>query len=95
VVPSIERGNRANGGCDRSTGDAYSSMAPDPTSDVFGGPCTPILCFVFPFRLTRLITDRYFCHFIHVPIIIGQIVKSERETNNTLIHAKHRIVKDK
>jgi hypothetical protein len=33
-------------------------------SDVFGGPCTPILWFVFPFRLTRLITDRYFCHFI-------------------------------
>jgi hypothetical protein len=26
-----------------ATGDAYSSMAPDPTSDTFGGPCTPIL----------------------------------------------------
>jgi hypothetical protein len=51
-------------GCDRSTGDAYSSMAPDPTSDIFGGPCTPILWCVFPFRLTRLITDRYFCHFL-------------------------------
>jgi hypothetical protein len=41
VVPSIERGNRAHGGCDRSAGNAYSSMARDPTSDVFGGPCTP------------------------------------------------------
>jgi hypothetical protein len=64
VVPSIERGNMAHGGCDRSTGDVYSSMAPDPTSNIFGGPCTPILWFVFPFRLTRLITDRYICHFI-------------------------------
>jgi hypothetical protein len=35
--------NRAHGGCDRSTGDAYSSMAPDPTSDIFRGPCAPIL----------------------------------------------------
>jgi hypothetical protein len=26
--------------------------------------CTPILWFVFPLRLMRLITDRYFCHFI-------------------------------
>jgi hypothetical protein len=43
VVPFIERGNRAHGGCDRSTGDAYSSMSPDPTSDIFRGPCTPIL----------------------------------------------------
>jgi hypothetical protein len=32
-----------HGGCDRSAGDAYSSMAPDPTYDVFGGPYTPIL----------------------------------------------------
>jgi hypothetical protein len=53
----------AHSGCDRSAGDAYSSMAPDPTSDIFGGPCTPILWFVFPIRLMRLITDRYFCHF--------------------------------
>jgi hypothetical protein len=63
VVPSIERGNRAHGWCDRSTGDAYSPMAPDPTSDVFRGPCTPILWFVFHFRLTILITDRYFLSF--------------------------------
>jgi hypothetical protein len=41
VVPSIERGNRAHGGCDRSTGDAQSSMAPDPTSGVSRGPCKP------------------------------------------------------
>jgi hypothetical protein len=26
--------------------------------------CTPILWFVFPIGLMRLITDRYFCHFI-------------------------------
>jgi hypothetical protein len=64
VVPFIERGNRAHGGCDRSTGDAYFSMAPDPTSDIFRGPCTPILWFVFPIGLMKLITDRYFCHFI-------------------------------
>jgi hypothetical protein len=64
VVPFIERGNRAHGGCDRSTGDAYSSIGPDPTSDIFRGLCTPILWFVFPIRLMRLITDRYFCHFI-------------------------------
>jgi hypothetical protein len=43
VVPFIERGNRAHGRCDQSTGDAYSSMARDPTSDIFRGPCTPIL----------------------------------------------------
>jgi hypothetical protein len=34
-------------GCDWSTGDAtrdaYSSMTPDPTSDIFKGLCTPIL----------------------------------------------------
>jgi hypothetical protein len=65
VVPFIERGNRAHGGCDRSTGDAYSSMAPDPTSDIFRDPYTPILWFVFPIGLLRLITDRYFCQFIY------------------------------
>jgi hypothetical protein len=55
-----------HGGCDRSAGDANSSMAPVPTSDihVFRGLCTPILWFVFPMGLMRLITDRYFCHFI-------------------------------
>ena len=31
----------AQGGCDRSAGDAYSSMAPDPTSGVSRGPCKP------------------------------------------------------
>jgi hypothetical protein len=36
-------------------------MAPNPTSD--GGPCTPILWFVFPIGLMRLITLRYFYHF--------------------------------
>jgi hypothetical protein len=46
-----------HGECDRSRGDAYSSMAPDPTSDILRGPCSPILWFVFPIRLMKLITD--------------------------------------
>jgi hypothetical protein len=33
----------AHGGCDQSAGDAYSSMAPDPTSGMIRGPCTSIL----------------------------------------------------
>jgi hypothetical protein len=56
--------HRAHGGCDRSTGNAYSFMAPDPTFDIFRGLCTPIFWFVFPIGLMRLITVRYFCHFI-------------------------------
>jgi hypothetical protein len=51
---------------DRSTWDAYSSIAPDSTSDIFRGPYTPILWFVFPIVLMRLITVCYFCHFIIV-----------------------------
>jgi hypothetical protein len=39
---------------------------PDPPSDIFRGPCTPTLWFVFPIGLMRLITVRYFCHFIWV-----------------------------
>ena len=35
----------AHSGCDRSTGDAYSSWAPDPTSSVFKDPCLPNSCF--------------------------------------------------
>jgi hypothetical protein len=54
----------AHGWCDRSAGNVYYSMAPDPTSDIFRGPCTPILWFVFPIRLMRLNTNRWFCHFI-------------------------------
>jgi hypothetical protein len=63
-IPFIYTGNRARGGCDRSTVDAYSSMAPDPTPDIFRGLCTSILWFVFPIGLMRLITVCYFCHFI-------------------------------
>jgi hypothetical protein len=48
----------------RSTGDAYSSMAPDPTSYIFRGPCTPILWIVFPIGLMRLNTVCYICHFM-------------------------------
>jgi hypothetical protein len=48
VIPFIERGNGAHGGCDRSIGDAYSSMAPDPTSGVSRGPCKPdVYCGLF------------------------------------------------
>ena len=32
-------GNRVHGGFNRSAGDAYSSIAPDPTSGVNRGPC--------------------------------------------------------
>jgi hypothetical protein len=49
VMAFIERGNGAHGGCDRS--------APDPTSDIFRGPCTPILWFVFPIRLMFCLFD--------------------------------------
>jgi hypothetical protein len=45
------------------TRDAYSSMTPDITFDVFRGPYTSIFLFVFPIELMRLITVRYFCHF--------------------------------
>jgi hypothetical protein len=50
----------------RSAGDAYSSMVTDPTSDTFRCPCTPILWFVFPIGLMRLITVRYFCHLFKI-----------------------------
>jgi hypothetical protein len=55
--------NGANSGCDRSTGDAYSSTPHDPTLDTFRGLCTPIKWFVFPIGLMRLITVRYFFSF--------------------------------
>jgi hypothetical protein len=41
----------------------YFTMAPDPTFDIFRGPYSPILWFVFPIGLMKLITVRYFCHF--------------------------------
>jgi hypothetical protein len=41
----------AQGECDRSKGDAYTSMAPDPTSGIFRGLCTPICWFQFPIGL--------------------------------------------
>jgi hypothetical protein len=56
-----------------TAGDAYSSMAPDPTFDIHAlkgtCTCTPILWLVFPIGLVwwglmRLITVRYLCHFI-------------------------------
>jgi hypothetical protein len=50
----------ACGGCVWSTGDSYSSIAPGPTSDIFRGPCMPILWFVFPIGLMRLNIVRYF-----------------------------------
>ena len=38
-----------HGGCDWSAEDAYSTMAPDPTFGIVGGPCcpTPDLLYVF------------------------------------------------
>jgi hypothetical protein len=43
----------------------YFFMTPDLTSDILRGPCTPILWFVFPIGLMRLITVHYFCHFLY------------------------------
>jgi hypothetical protein len=70
-VPFIWSGNRAHGRCDRSTGDAYSSMAPDPTSGIPRGPCTPILWFGFLIGLVRLITVRYFRHLTKILYVIN------------------------
>jgi hypothetical protein len=53
-IPYTWSENRAHGRCDRSTGNAYSSKAPDPTSGISRGPCLPILWFVFPTGLMRL-----------------------------------------
>jgi hypothetical protein len=52
LVPFIECGKGAHGGCDRSTGDAYSSMAPDPTSGVSRGPCKPDIFFTVDYLIT-------------------------------------------
>jgi hypothetical protein len=60
-----------------STGYAYFSMAPDPTSDIFRGPSTPILWFLFPIGLIRLIIVRYFCHFNLVLSFMIQIMIAE------------------
>jgi hypothetical protein len=54
----------ARGVFDRSTGDAYSFMAHDPTSDIFRGPCKPVLLFVSLIGLMTLSAVRYFCHFM-------------------------------
>jgi hypothetical protein len=65
-VPFIYFGNRVHSGCDRSTWDTYSSMAPAPTSDIFRGPCTPILWYVFPIGLWNWLLFVIFCHFIRL-----------------------------
>ena len=41
MTTDISIWNGAHGGCDWSAEDAYSSMAPDPTSGVTRGPCKP------------------------------------------------------
>jgi hypothetical protein len=46
---------------------------------IFRGQCTPILLFVFPIRLMRLITDRYFCHFIDNKTDAEVSVSEEKE----------------
>jgi hypothetical protein len=43
VLLATEVLNRAQDECDWSAEDVFSSMAPDPTSDIFRGPCTPIV----------------------------------------------------
>jgi hypothetical protein len=47
ITPFTWFGNRAHGGCYRSTGDAYFSSAPDPTSSLSRGPNLPDLYFIW------------------------------------------------
>jgi hypothetical protein len=47
VIPYAYFWLRAHGWCDRSTEDAYSSQAPDPTSVVTRGPCKPYFIGLF------------------------------------------------
>lgn len=44
---------RTHSGCVRSTGDAYSSYAPEPSSCLFRGPCLPYLNYVFLIGVLR------------------------------------------
>jgi hypothetical protein len=37
ITPHVRSRNWVHGGCDRSTGDACSAWAPDPTSTILGG----------------------------------------------------------
>jgi hypothetical protein len=74
VVTFIERGNGAHSGCDRSTEDAYSSMAPDATSDIFRSPCTPIIWVVFPIRLTLYDID-YWSLFLSFHLAISHFLR--------------------
>ena len=79
VVPFIQSGNRAHGGCDRSAGDAYSSMTPDPTSDVYRGPCVPILICIFnrtyEIDYCSLFLSFHLLNFVSVNIIIEILSK--------------------
>jgi hypothetical protein len=78
----------AHGGCDRSAGDAYSSMAHDPTSDIFKGPCTPILFFVSPIGLMRLNTAHYCCHFIYLYFVFAENPALKFVFLNTFVRAR-------
>jgi hypothetical protein len=76
--------------------DAYSSMVPDPTSDISRGPYTSILRFVFPIGLVRLITVHYFCNFINGEVIKHMFLLSNKhftscKTNmlTILMHQMH------
>jgi hypothetical protein len=71
-VPLPWSGNRTLRGCVLSTGDAYSYMSPDSTSDTFRGMFTPILWFVFPIGLMRWITVPHLYHCIGNIIDIGE-----------------------
>jgi hypothetical protein len=61
--------NGAYGRCDRSVGDADSSMAHDPTFAFVGGPCCPTLDFVY----ICLLDYDYFWHIFYFPILYYSI----------------------
>ena len=55
-----------HGGCDRSTGDAYSSLAPDRTAGISRvRVCHALIILSFLFLITGLITLRCLCLFMY------------------------------
>jgi hypothetical protein len=53
--------------CDRSTRHAFSSLTPDPISDIFRGPCTPIMICI-SYRTYEIVYCSLFLSF-HNPIL--------------------------
>jgi hypothetical protein len=66
-LPSFSR-LRAHGGCDRSSEDAYSSTATDPTFAFVGGPCCPTLDFVITF-----LDYDYILHIVNFAILYFRV----------------------